>query len=159
MAAEFQTSYIDVNEPNEEKKTKIRDWKLKLTVGLVEDIKDTTKIDLDELIAEPRKISEFVFTSPRKLVELLWILCEDQAKQYNVTPREFGRMFDRDILDKATDAFLEAIILFYPRTSVGGVLQANLPTMLRDMDRKLTEQTIAKLKETLSTMPTDLPES
>lgn len=134
-----------------------RTWNVSLNVGLIEDIKDETTIDLDELIREPAKMSEMVFVSPRKMVEILYVICEDQVEAVPLTPREFASIFDRDILDLATNALLEAIMLFYPRSSVGRVIQQNLPTMLVEMDKRLVVDTEAKMKKVLSDIATVSP--
>lgn len=134
-----------------------RTWVITLDVGLIEDIKDETEIDLDELIRQPQKMSEMIFVSPRKMVELLYVCCEKQIALIPLTPREFARIFDRDVLDKACNALLEAIMLFYPRSSVGNVIQKNLPKMIEEMDRKLVVDTEAKVKQVLSDIATVSP--
>jgi hypothetical protein len=129
-----------------------REWFIKLNVGLIEEIKDKTGVDLDKMISEPKSISEMIFIQPTKLVGVLLICCWDQLGE--ITPRQFGTLFDRELLDKASDAFLEAVMLFYPRSSVAGVIRENLPRMLKQMDVKMAEDTKRNVEKVMSDMRT-----
>lgn len=136
------------------------EWSINLDVGLIEDIKEATGIDFDALIQEPKKLSEMLFTSPRKVVEVLWSCCtREPGKGEDITPREFARRFDREILDLAINALLESIMLFYPRTSVGKVIRENLPQMIQEMDKKMSIEAELRVKKVLSNIATGLPES
>lgn len=134
-------------------------WKLILTVGTIEDIKAEAGIDLDEMVNSPEKFASSLYEKPRKLVEMLWVMCEEQAAERQIDPKSFGKRFDRETIDKACDAFLTAIVTFYQRTSAGAVLRGNLPRMLREMDRKLETQAQQACERALSTIATGLPES
>lgn len=140
------------------------DWKLELSVGLVEDIKEKTETDLGLLLRSPDKFAEFLQEMPHKFVEMLYIMCEDQIKQTVIrqkdgtdtvmTPRDFGRLFGRETLDLATNAMLEAIVSFYPRASAGKALKKKLPQILAKMDQAIEENTEKALDKELLNMPT-----
>jgi hypothetical protein len=132
-----------------------RDWKLELNIGLIEDIHDATGIMIDDLIKDTEKFADVTFNNPRRLVEVLYVMCEEQIKRVPLTPKEFGRLFDRTTIDAACNAFMESVVLFYPRASVGNVLRNNLPTVLAKMDQQLAEKAETSLKEALSNMPTN----
>lgn len=142
--------FIDTNQ---------REWEIKLNVGLIEDISEQTGIDLDEMMQEKSNMSKLVFASPRKLVEILYVCCQDQITKIPLTPREFASGFNRESLDSASNAFLEALILFYPRTSAGKVLAEEFPQLLAKMDAEITRKTRESLKGAFSATATDLPES
>jgi hypothetical protein len=116
-------------------------WDLTLNVGLIEDIKEHTGVDLDSVLDKPEEISSFLFSHPKKLVEVFYVICEEQIKEQQLDAKQFGKRFDRDTIDKAVDAFLEAILSFYPRASAGRALRRKLPDLLRKMDEKI-EQTV-----------------
>lgn len=130
-------------------------WKLKLNVGLIEDIKEDLQIDFDEMMKEPKNFVTILFTEPKKLVSLLYFICRKQVEAVPLTPREFGHRFDREVLDKAADALLAAVLLFYPRTSAGKVLMDNLPRVLEKMDSEITEKVTKSVTSLLSGSPTD----
>jgi len=136
-----------------------REWNITLNVGMLEDIKDTAEIDLDSLMKKPESMGEFVFGEPRKLMQVLYICCEDQIKSVPLTPKEFAKLFDRDTLDLAVDAFLKALVLFYPRTSAGKVMADNLPAILAKMDREIQAKAESTIRTALSGTVTNSPES
>lgn len=139
MASTFETKSDKV--PSEAGGYIARDamyrWDLRLNVGLIEDIKEKTEVDLDLLIQKPEEFSQLLMVQPRKLVELLWVICEEQAVKQSITPKEFGRMFDRDTLDSAGNALIESILDFYPRSSAGRAIRKNLPRILKQMDDEI----------------------
>lgn len=121
-------------------------WSIELTVGVVEDVNKVTGFDFDAAIAKPEKLAELVLQSPRKLAEILWVLCEEQANARDITPEQFGRSLTRNAIDSAADALIAAIVLFYPRASAGRALAENLPAILAKMDR----ETSAAVRKALS---------
>lgn len=133
-----------------------REWEIKLDVGLIEDIQDQTGVNLDDVMNDKTEISKLIFTTPRKLVEILYVMCEKQIKQVPLTPREFASGFDRDSLDAASDAFLQSIILFYPRTSAGKVLAEEFPRMIAKMDAEIEKKTRESVSKVFSDTVTDL---
>lgn len=142
---------------NEFKDKKGNKWSIVLDVGMIEDIHATTGIDLDMLIKKPQDFAEFVFLTPRKFVEMLHVCLEEQIKAVPLNPREFAKVFDRPAMDRASNAFLGAVMLFYPRSSVGKVLGENLPHMIAEMDKKLVQEATEKVKVVLSNIATNSP--
>lgn len=132
-----------------------REWNIVLDVGMIEDIKDQTGIDLDEHIANPEKMAGLIFDGPRNIVAVLHVCLEDQIKSVPLTPREFAKSFDRATVDAASNAFLEAMLSFYPRSAVGGVMRENLPTMLEKMDQSMMKEAKKNIEKVLSNMHTD----
>lgn len=134
-------------------------WKVNFTVGLLLDVEDSTGIDLNKLIEESTKFSEFLTQQPRKLVEMLYALCEGEIKERGINPRDFGRLFDRPTLDNATDAVIEAAVLFFPRLSAGQVISGRLPQILAKMDGDIRRQATERVDALLSSTPANSPES
>lgn len=135
-----------------------RDWKLKLNYGLILDVKDQTDLDLDALLSNPKVFAEIILANPKKLIELLWVICEEQAKAYDVTPRDFGRMFDRETLDTSTNALIESIVDFYQRSSAGKVIRNKLPEILRKMDDELEKAGKIQVEKLLLNLDTNTAE-
>lgn len=127
-----------------------RDWIVKLNVGLVEQVQEDTDVNLDSLLETPEKFASILAQTPKKLVQILWVLCEDQAAEYGVDPKQFGFLFDRDLLDKASQAFLEAVLLFYPRSVAGRTVAGKLPQLLAKMDQAIEKDVNSRLDKVLS---------
>lgn len=88
-----------------------RDWQVTLTVGLLRPLRELG-FGLDEL--KGTTVGGLAFAEPEKLVEVAWLLCEAQADKAGVTPEQFGAGFDGDTLDRFADAFMGAVLLFFP---------------------------------------------
>jgi hypothetical protein len=129
------------------------EWYIDLNVGLIEDLKEATSIDLDEILTKPENIATFLFAEPKKLVGALYVLCRVQCEQNDISPKQFGYRFDRDALDRASNALIESMLTFYPRASAGRVLVEELPALLKKMDEKIGEQAKKSLSEALSNTP------
>lgn len=111
-----------------------REWKLRLTVGLVEDIQKETGVELgDESNADWLAL---LFGKRRKLVEVLWLLCEAQADKAGVTPEQFGHLFDGATLDAAGTALAAAVADFFPRSRISQALRENLQAILEAGEEK-----------------------
>lgn len=96
-----------------------RGWRLRLTLGSLARVRETTGIELGKLLAEPDQLAAIVYGSPAQLGQLLWGLCEPQAQAAGVTPEEFADGFDRAALDAATDMLLAAVADFTLRPTIG----------------------------------------
>ena len=118
-------------------------WELELNVGLIEDVKEITGVDFDKVLNEPENIATLLFAQPKKLVEVLWVMCKEQADKRNIEPKAFGYRFDRESIDLAANALIGSIISFYPRGLAGRILADQLPEIIEKMDRKIVE----KMKE------------
>jgi hypothetical protein len=123
------------------------EWVLELDVGLIEDIKEQTLIDFDLLLTQPDRLASVFLSEPKKLVEILWVMCEKQATDKKLDPRAFGRRFDRPTLDRAANAIIVAVVNFYPRSSAGRVIAEKLPGLIAKMDRELSEKTRLTISE------------
>ena len=80
--------------------TKGRSWSIKLTFGILEEIREEVGTDI---LADPTSIS----LEPRKWVEMLWVCIQEQAGKLDVTPQEFGGSLDGECLRNGMEAFME----------------------------------------------------
>lgn len=87
-----------------------RTWRLTLTINKIRVIKATNGVDFGKI--HDGKVLMELGTDGEKLAQVLWILCETQAKSINVAPEEFAELLDGDTIDKAGDAIEAAVILF-----------------------------------------------
>lgn len=128
-------------------------WKMELNVGIVNQLKTDAGLDLDECIKKPEKIATILLESPVKLVSVFYVVLEEQIEKRSLSPVDFAKLFDRKLIDAATDAFIAALFLFYPRAAAGAVLADRLPAMLKSMDRQIVKKANIAVEKALSNMP------
>lgn len=127
------------------------EWKLLLTVGLIEQVQEEGQLDLSNMLKDPKEFATLLVHDPKKLVMGLWVMCEEQAKFCGLDAKQFGKRFDRDTLDRAVDALCDAVVAFYPRGSAGRVLRGRLPAILKEMDQEISRKTAEKLQTSFNT--------
>jgi len=89
-----------------------RDWAVTITVATVKRVKSLLGLDL--LKIEDNLIGR-VADDPVLLCDLLYAVCKPQADECGVADSAFGELLAGDVLDAATDAFLEELVGFFPR--------------------------------------------
>lgn len=88
-------------------------WTLTVNVGTVKRVKGLAKVDLLDL--KDGNLFTELSSDPVKLGDVLWVLCEEEAKASNVSELQFAAALAGDALEAATNALLEEIVDFFPR--------------------------------------------
>jgi len=94
-----------------------RTWTVTLNVWAVKNVRDTLSVDLLDLGGDAKDDNGLLYrliADPVLLVDVLYVVCKDQADQANVTDEQFGRAMAGDAIDGATRAFLEELADFTP---------------------------------------------
>lgn len=121
-----------------------REWRIRLTVGLADRVKDETGVELgDESDSDWLAL---LFSRRRKCVEVMWCLCEKQAAADGITPEDFAHQFDGVTLRAAGRALAAAWADFFPgsrisqaiRTSLEAILEAGEARAVREMEAALS---------------------
>ena len=100
--------------------TKERVWDVELNVRQMKRVRDALGIDLVNVIqagkdgAVATDTLDRVANDPILLVDILWVLCEGQAKAAGVTDDDFGSSLAGDSISDATRAFLDELVDFFP---------------------------------------------
>ena len=100
--------------------TKERVWDVELNVRQKKRVRDVLGIDLVNVIqagkdgAVATDTLDRVANDPILLVDILWVLCEGQAKAAGVTDDDFGSSLAGDSISDATRAFLDELVDFFP---------------------------------------------
>jgi hypothetical protein len=104
---------------------------------LIRSTEKLTGICLTNLESDPfAKLEQ----DPLLLCDVLWCLCEDEAKTRDITVEEFYEALDGDTLERAAQAIEEAICFFYPpakRSSLRGMLEKNRGLRQAAMDQAM----------------------
>ena len=99
---------------------KDRVWEVELNIRQMKRVRDTLGIDLVNVIQAGRDGAvatdtlDRVANDPILLVDILWVLCEGQAKAAGVTDDDFGSSLAGDSIADATRAFLDELVDFFP---------------------------------------------
>jgi hypothetical protein len=100
--------------------TKGRAWELDLNVRQMKRVRDILGIDLVNIISTGKDGAvatdtlDRVANDPILLVDILWVLCEGQAKSAGVTDEDFGSSLAGESIAEATRAFLDELVDFFP---------------------------------------------
>ena len=100
--------------------SKGRVWEVELNIRQMKRVRDVLGIDLVNVISANKDGSvstdtlERVANDPILLVDILWVLCEGQAKPAGVTDDDFGSSLAGDSIEEATRAFLDELVDFFP---------------------------------------------
>jgi hypothetical protein len=115
-------------------------WEVRLNVTLLRRVRDVLGIDLNALVADGLAGLGKFLRDPMRVVEVLFVLCEEQAQRDGVSPEDFGTALYGDSIVDATDALLEELIDFFPNPRT----------------RKLLRELIAKSREVRDLVTDDL---
>lgn len=87
-----------------------REWALSLNIGEAKRVKDALALDL----LDPTSLQQLA-GDPYLICNVLFVLCEKQAKDAGIDDAAFGRGLAGDSIDEATDAFLAELVDFFPK--------------------------------------------
>ncbi len=88
------------------KDSKGREWFLKMDYYLASRIEDELEIPILS------NLNEDDFT-PRRCVEMVWVLIEERAEKLGVDPTDFGKSVAGEEMESLCNALLETISFFY----------------------------------------------
>jgi len=94
-----------------------RSWSLALSIWTVKKVRDLLGVDLLDLGGSDKPGDGLLYrliADPVLLVDVLYVVCKDQADAAAVTDEQFGRAMGGDAIDAATKAFLEELADFTP---------------------------------------------
>lgn len=121
-----------------------RTWVVSIHVAAIKRCRAELGIDLPALVSGDgfaglsRLISDVV-----ALVDVLYLLCRDDAEKRGVSDVDFGRSLAGDAIHHATAAFVEEFIDFFPdahvRQALRKVVDASRRLMERTWDRAIEE--------------------
>jgi len=90
-----------------------REWAVEIDVVTVGRVRKALDINLLELVVPgsdlPQRLSD-----PVTLVDVLYVLCQEQAEKHGVGDVDFGRSLSPDAIENAGVALLEGVVNFSP---------------------------------------------
>lgn len=93
--------------------SKNRSWRIELNGGLARRLKQEEQLDFFN--AWDGKAFAALAQSEEKLIDALWLCCEEQAQAKQIDTAAFACGFaSGDVFQQAIDALIEAVVLFTP---------------------------------------------
>lgn len=89
-----------------------REWKVAITVADVRRVKETLDVNLVHAIGGT--LLQDLSEDPLLLCDVLYVVCQQQAEERQVSDADFGRGLAGDVITDATSAFLQALVDFFP---------------------------------------------
>lgn len=119
---------------------KAREWDIKLTIGACKRIKQEFDFDIFKSDGES---NAFLTLSGNYylLIDVLWILCESQAKERGVSVEDFVEAFTGDAIDSCLEGVAIAYSDFIPNKTRRQTFQT-LWAKIRDIEAKQLDKAI-----------------
>ena len=139
-----------------------REWDLTLTLGAVSRVRKSHKIDLGKILSDHKELVRLLYEDFDMLGQVLYGLLEKQIKAANLTDDDFIDGFDGPAIQRARDAFAEAIANFSLPPQVATAAVANLKKAMGATDElkaALIDQETDRAISTLKNTDTNLPAS
>lgn len=135
-----------------------REWVLALDVATIERLESRVPgFQLDGLLTGDASGLYALFEAPVKFVRLLWLLVEAQAARTGAEPEAFGAAMDGPALDRAAEAFTDALVDFSPRHRRAALkaMVAQVREMQPETDQRIDSAVrglvVRELRSTLAT--------
>jgi len=89
-----------------------REWAIEVTVAAVKRVRSLIQVDLLE--AADGKLLEKLASDPVLLCDVVFCLVQPEAKARGISDEDFGRGLAGEAIERATAAFLEELVDFFP---------------------------------------------
>jgi hypothetical protein len=143
-------------------------WCIQINVSTVKRCRAFAEVDLVALFDGECEALQKLSNDPIKFVEVLYVLCGDEAKERNISSDEFECSMSGDCINTAMNGFLEELIDFFPeerkRNALKKVLDASQKLqskMLDQVESRIDEINLDEIAETMmnsSTGPQEFSE-
>lgn len=123
-------------------------WNVKLNLGTIEAIDEVIPGFSKDIVRDTEKLINLIWGDPQKLVMISWVVCEAQAKERNITPKQFASLFTREVLDSAAECFITEFICFFQVSTASKKMRQAMPSMMEKLKAKggaLVEKAIAEV--------------
>lgn len=99
-----------------------REWVVAINVAQHKRVRDLAGVDIYALVDDDFQGLAALTRDVAKLVDVLYVLCRDQAEKRGVSDWDFGAAIAGDTILAASDAFLDELVDFFPDPRVRGAL-------------------------------------
>jgi hypothetical protein len=127
-----------------------RNWTVAVNVNGMKAVKTLLGLELHRLFDNKLQPLADLFADPPKLVDVLYVLCKDQADKAAISDEDFGRAMYGDALSDAADAFFGAVVDFVPDRANRKALRK-----FRDASRIAGEHLLSKMEKEAEALSPD----
>lgn len=125
------------------KDTEGREWVVKIHVAAAKACRGLVNVDLYALADEGFKGLQKLLGDPITLVDVLYVICREQAEKRGVSDVQFGEAMAGDVLEVAATAFLEELRDFFPNPRVRAEI-----TRVMETGRKIHDRLMDRIEAT-----------
>lgn len=122
-----------------------RTWTITVNVGTGKKVRDVLGVDLFNLYDGGAKD---VFSDVILLVNVLYVLCEEQATKSGITDVQFGEAMFGDAIESSATALMDAVADFFPQRK--RQLLNRIKTDGEKLAAKMMDQAEAKLDQVVA---------
>ena len=90
-----------------------QEWRVELNGWTLRKVRDNAGVLLTALFEDNAKLYADLYSDPILLADVVWAFIEDQAKERDITQRNFAESFTGDMVERAREAVVEATIDFF----------------------------------------------
>ena len=126
---------------------KDNEWFFDITIGTVSRVKK--EMDLDILDMGDESFLKTIAGDPMKLGQLIYVLLRDQVEKAGIKEEDFYHGFSGDTIDEATDAFLQALVDFFPKS------ERRTTQLMLAKTREVMEKSQVLMQQKLNEIDTD----
>lgn len=91
------------------------EWSVDVNTDTIQTVRDLLDIDLLQ-IGEDAALHNRLCMDPVFLVNLLYVVCKQQADERKMEDRAFGRRMKGDAIDSAVEALIEELVNYFPKS-------------------------------------------
>ena len=91
-----------------------RSWALTIHVAAVKRVRAYCEVDLNTLLEDGLEAYSELVGDPIKFVDVLYVLCQQEAEEKKITDEDFGRGLFGEGIDRAKAAFDQELADFFP---------------------------------------------
>lgn len=114
-------------------------WDVVIDVAAIKRVRKELGVDLYKLIDDGGKGFEALLGDVVQLIDVLYVLCDEQCGQKEIDDEAFGRRFHGESIEQAGRAFMEAYLLFCPNRRAAAGLEKLMTMSQASLDRVLTK--------------------
>jgi len=133
------------------KDSEARSWSLVINVANAKRVRTILGIDFNNVISEGFDAISKIVSNSIDLVDVLYVLCKEEADKRSLTDEDFGRSFNGDVLEAAANAFVEELIDFFPNARAREDLRKVI-----DAGKTVRDKVMALAETKLATIDLDL---
>jgi hypothetical protein len=115
-----------------------RSWTIAIHVAAVKRVRGLLSLDLYSLLDERFAGLAKLLADPVDFVDVLYVLCKDDADRLGITDEDFGRAMAGDSIEHARNAFLEEYADFFPDPRVRAGLRKVMAASAKVRDRMMS---------------------